>query len=231
MADPNTIRIATHRRETSETALIAAALGEDSLWRALQRSPYQTPTPCLFLDRDGVLIEERHYLSDPDGVALIPGALAAIAAARTKGHAVVVVSNQAGIGRGHFGWEEFAAVEARMAMLLAVADRPVDAVFACPFHPEGKPPYDRAHPWRKPAPGMLLEAATRLNLDLPRSLLVGDKTSDILAAHAAGLPAALHVRTGHGAREETASLAAATTSFQVIAAEDAGAAVHFIGKE
>ena len=231
MANPNTIKIATHRHETSEAGLIAAALGEDSLWRALQRSPYQTPTPCLFLDRDGVLIEERYYLSDPDGVALIPGAPTAIAAARTKGHAVVVVSNQAGIGRGHFGWAQLAAVEIQIAGLLAATKLSADAVLACPFHPEGKPPYDRAHPWRKPAPGMLLEAATLLNLDLSRSLLVGDKASDILAARAAGLPAALHVRTGHGVGEETASLAAATTSFRVIAAEDASAATHLISKE
>ena len=231
MADPNTIRIATHRRETSETALIAAALGEDSLWRALQRSPYQTPTPCLFLDRDGVLIEERYYLSDPDGVALIPGALAAIAAARAKGHAVVVVSNQAGIGRGHFGWAQLAAVEMRIASLLAAAKLSADAVLACPFHPDGQPPYNHAHPWRKPSPGMLQEAATVLNLDLSRSLLVGDKVSDILAARAAGLPAALHVRTGHGVGEQTASLAAATAAFQVFVADDASAVTHLMSKE
>lgn len=90
--------------------------------------------------------------------------------------------------------------------MLAEMGVSVDAVFACPFHEDAQHPYDIAdHPWRKPNPGMLLEAAGLLNLALDRSLLVGDKTSDIAAARNAGLPAACLVLTGHGRDHVAAS--------------------------
>ena len=155
---------------------------------------------------------------------LLAGAAPLIKSARSRGYAVVEITNQAGIGRGLFGWAEFACVEARLSDLLSQQNCRVDAGFACPFHPKGRPPYDQDHPWRKPRPGMLLEASVLLNLDLSRSLLVGDKASDILAARAAGLPRAVHVRTGHGVAEEADSRAAIGAEFKV-SIEDNTAAV------
>ena len=105
----------------------------------------------------------------------------------------------------------------------------LDDIFACPFHPQGQRSYSAAdHPWRKPSPGVILEAARYVNLDLSRSLLVGDKLSNILAARAAGLPRVIHVRTGHGADagEEARSLSAVTSGLEVIVAASAEAVIE-----
>lgn len=195
-------------------------LTQDGQWFRVLQVDAPTPErrrPALFLDRDGVLIEERSYLSDPDGVALIEGAIPTIAAARAAGHAIVVVTNQSGIGRGFFGWPQYAAVETRMLALLERGGAGVDAILACASHPQGgKPPYDDDHPWRKPRPGMLLAAAERLELDLAASSIVGDKAADIEAGRAAGLARGFHVATGHGdAQERRAALALAGVAFQV----------------
>lgn len=176
--------------------------------------PAEVARPALFLDRDGVIIAEKHYLSDPAQVELLPGALRLIRAARARGMAVVQITNQAGIGMGLFGWEEFRQVEARLKELLAAEGVAIDAAYACPSR-------DPDDPRRKPNPGMLLDAARELNLDLARSIAVGDKASDILAAKRAGLPAAIHVLTGHGASHVEEAKKAADASFRVHFCRDA----------
>ena len=157
--------------------------------------------PALFLDRDGTLIEDHGYLADPAGVRLLPAVVAALHRFRDAGHALVVVTNQSGIGRGFYGWNDYEAVAARLRELLAGEGLELDAELACAHTPGD----GQACAWRKPGPGMLVEAAGRLGLDLSRSLLVGDKLSDIEAAAAAGLPRAVHVATGAaGEREKVA---------------------------
>ena len=156
--------------------------------------------PGLFLDRDGTLMEDPGYVSDPDQVRLIPGVVDALKRFRAANYALVVVTNQSGIGRGLYGWDDYEAVAARLAGLLAGEGVVVDAVLACAHAPDENPPCT----WRKPAPGMIHEAAALLALDLKGSLLVGDKLSDLQAAEAAGLPRAFHVETGQGARERAA---------------------------
>ena len=166
--------------------------------------------PALFLDRDGVVVEDVGYLSRTEEVALIPGAAEVIAIANARGLTVIIVTNQAGIGRGYYGWRDFAAVQEAILGALAAAGARIDAIFACGHHPAGNPPYAHPnHPARKPNPGMLLRAAEALGLDLGRSWLIGDKAVDIEAARAAGLAGAVHVLTGHGAaqRDEAAALA------------------------
>jgi D-glycero-D-manno-heptose 1,7-bisphosphate phosphatase len=183
--------------------------------------------PALFLDRDGVVIEEVAYLHDPGRVRLIPGAAPAIRAARAAGAAVVMVTNQAGIGRGYYDWPAFAATQARVEAELAEAGARLDMVLACPYAPAGSGRYIHAdHPDRKPNPGMLLRAGARLGLDLAASWMVGDRDVDVAAARAAGLAGALHVATGHGGRagERTAALARAAARFEVRAVDDVGAA-------
>jgi len=197
--------------------MVAHSLGPDLLWRALHGSAPAEPRPAVFLDRDGVIIEDLHYLSDPGKVFVLPGIAGLIQVARARGYRIVCLTNQAGIGLGYFGWSEFAAIEARIANLLAEHDCHLDATFACPFHPEGRPPYNRPHPWRKPNPGMLFEAARRLNVQLPRSVLIGDRTSDVLAARAAGLPAAAIIWTARGTIERQEALATAAEGFAVYA--------------
>jgi transaldolase len=163
------------------------------------------PRPALFLDRDGVIIEDSGYLSDPSSFSMIPGAARLIASANDAGIPVVVVTNQAGIGRGYYGWTEYLAVQAALTRALAAEGAHMDAVFACPYHPHGVPPWIHAeHPARKPRPGMLLAAERFLNLDLGSSWIVGDTWNDLLAGYHAGLRGGFHVLTGKGRRDRQA---------------------------
>ena len=137
--------------------------------------------------------------------------------ANARGLAVVIVTNQAGIGRGYYGWRDFAAVQEAILGALAAAGARIDAIFACAHHPAGNPPYAHPnHPARKPNPGMLLRAAQALDLDLGRSWLIGDKTIDLEAARAAGLAGALHVLTGHGAAQRHEAATMASGAFDVL---------------
>jgi len=158
--------------------------------------------PALFLDRDGAVVVEAHYLHKVEDVELIPGAAATIAAANAKEIPVILVTNQAGVGYGYFGWPEFVAVQDRIMSDLAANGAFIDGVYACPFHEKGKPPYDQGdHPARKPNPEMLLTAARQMNIDLSRSWIVGDRAGDIGAGKNAHIAGGVHVLTGHGARE------------------------------
>lgn len=153
--------------------------------------------PALFLDRDGTLIENIDYLSDPDRVHLFAGATEVLRRFRDAGHALVLVTNQSGIGRGLFGWPEYDAVAARVRDRLAADGVFLDAEMVCGHDPEE----GTTCGWRKPAPGMLLEAARLLDLDLAASLVVGDRLSDLEAGAAAGLNRFAHVATGHGGED------------------------------
>jgi D-glycero-D-manno-heptose 1,7-bisphosphate phosphatase len=173
-------------------------------------------TPALFLDRDGVIVEEVNYLHRIEDIALIIGAAGAIAAANRRGVPVVLVTNQAGIGRGYYRWAEFSAVQDALLSALAAEDAVVDAVYACPHHPTGLAGFaDADHPARKPNPGMLLRAEKDLALDLRRSWLIGDKATDVEAAKRAGLAGAMHVMTGHGESERGGAAALAAVGFEV----------------
>jgi D-glycero-D-manno-heptose 1,7-bisphosphate phosphatase len=145
--------------------------------------------PAIFFDRDNTLILNDGYLGDPAGVRLAPGAADAVARAHELGYLVVIVSNQSGVARGMFSEADVNAVDARMNELL-LADNPrarVDLHEFCPFHPEGSvAAYRMDSELRKPKPGMILRAATKLNIDLSRSWLVGDAGRDIEAGKAAG---------------------------------------------
>ena len=201
----------------------------DGNWAKVNSRRFAEPRPCLFLDRDGVLIEERNYLNDPDLVEVIAGAAATIARATKLGWAVAVVTNQSGIARGLISWDEYETVERRVESLLAESGVRVDMVLACPYVTNGRPPFDRDDVWRKPGPGMLLEAQSALNLDLSRSVLVGDRLSDLQAAENAGLKTVVHVETGYGAEERAGiskSLRADTDLFEVRTIADVGAIVE-----
>ena len=152
-------------------------------------------TPALFLDRDGVLIEDVHYLSDPEKVQVLPGVDSLLLCAMKQGWAVVIITNQSGISRGFFDWDTYGAVTHRMLGMLEGRSA-IDAIYANGYGPE-----DGHQPWRKPNPGMIVEAASRLNIDLSQSVLVGDRLSDLKAGLNARLCTLVHVRTGHGDRE------------------------------
>lgn len=171
--------------------------------------------PALILDRDGVVVEEVHFLHRPQDVRLLPGAAALIAQARAQGLCVVLTTNQSGIARGLFGWAAFEETQDEVEARLAAEGAGFDLVLACPFHPDGRPPYDREHDCRKPRPGMLLRAAERLALDLSASWVVGDRARDLEAGRAAGCAGGLHVLSAHGEAERQAAAALASGLFQV----------------
>ena len=199
-----------------------AAIGADGVWRQVLKEPGKGPPgPGLFLDRDGVLVEEVHYLHRAADVHLIAGAAQVIAKANAIGIPVVVATNQAGIALGHFGWEDFIEVQKTILGDLAAVGAFLDGVFACPHHPQGNPPYAHPdHPGRKPNPGMLLAASGLLALDLSASWIVGDKASDLQAGKNAGLAGGMHVLSGHGADvgERAQAMALGGNRFRALAA-------------
>ncbi len=171
---------------------------------------------ALVLDRDGTVVEETEYLCRVADIVMIGGAAAVIAAANRRGVAVVMVTNQAGIGRGYYGWDQFNVVQRAIIAALSAEGASIDAVYACAHHPEGRAGYAHPnHPARKPNPGMLLQAASDLRLDLKNSWLVGDKAIDVEAAKRAGLAGALQVATGYGKAERQLAAAFANPTFEV----------------
>jgi len=144
--------------------------------------------PALFLDRDGVINVNHGYVHQAEDTEFIPGIFDLVARAHAAGRVVVVVTNQAGIGRGYYSEAQFEAYTAWMQAEFAARGAPIARVYFCPDHPEhGIGAYRRDTPMRKPGPGMLLQAAAELQLDLARSVLVGDAESDIEAGRRAGL--------------------------------------------
>ena len=157
---------------------------------------------ACFFDRDGVIIEEADYISDPALVRLCPFAADAIRAMHDAGRLVIVVSNQSGIARGYFTEADLRAVEARMNELLAEAGVKIDAAYYCFHHKKGiVPEYAIDCDCRKPKPGMLLRAAKDLDIDLAASFMIGDKESDLEAGLNAGCRGVALVRTGHGVHQ------------------------------
>ena len=159
---------------------------------------------ACFLDRDGVINEEVCYLSDPEGVILVPGIADGIKLAREAGYLIVVITNQAGVARGFYSEDCIPLVHAEIQRQLALQNTKIDAFYHCPHHPE----YSGACDCRKPKPGMLFAAARDLDIDLSKSFIIGDRLSDLDAGVNAGLCAQFLVQTGYGA-ELTANGAAA----------------------
>lgn len=145
-------------------------------------------TPALFLDRDGVINHEIGYLHRAEDVTWVDGIFSLVGTAIELGYKIVVITNQAGIGRGLYTLRQFEALMDWMRAEFAARGCVLHGVYFCAHHPEAViAEYRGDHPDRKPNPGMLLRAAEDLQLDLARSILIGDRCSDLAAAHAAGL--------------------------------------------
>ncbi len=207
----------------------ALPIGADGIWSEVLdsgRAASLAGRPALFVDRDGVLVEEVNFLTRPEDLRLHEGGAELIAAAAAAALAVVVVTNQSGIGRGYLSWQDFAAVQRRLIAELKARGAGLDMVLACPFHPQAEPPYRSAdHPDRKPNPGMLLRAGRRLGIDLGASWILGDRASDLAAGKAAGLAGGCLLGTGYGARpkEREDAKALKSNNFKVETAADIGA--------
>ena len=154
------------------------------------------------LDRDGTLIVQRHYLSDPEQVELLPGVGAGLRALRAMGLGLAVVSNQSAIGRGYFDQQRLAEIHRRMNALLAAEDVLLDRIYVCPHTPD-----DRCA-CRKPEPGLLEQAAAELGFDARSSFVIGDKPCDVELGRRCGATTFL-VRTGYGAEYAASGTVAA----------------------
>lgn len=138
--------------------------------------------PALFLDRDGILIEDKGYVGKVAEVSFIPECLPTLLAAQQKGYKLIIVTNQAGIAKGKFSEADMHATHEFILAWLSEQGVTIDAIYFCPEHPEAViPEYKRASLFRKPNPGMLLEAADEYYLDLSASVMLGDKDSDLIA--------------------------------------------------
>ena len=142
--------------------------------------------PAVFLDRDGTIIEDKGFLGDPAGVAILPTVVDALHLLHEQGFAIVVVSNQSGIARGYFGEDAVRAVNGEIARRLAHDGVTIDGWYWCSH-------YDDGCACRKPAPGLVQQAAEELALDLGsgRGAVVGDRGSDVALAHGIGIPGIL----------------------------------------
>jgi D-glycero-D-manno-heptose 1,7-bisphosphate phosphatase len=150
------------------------------------------------LDRDGTLIEEREYLSDPANVAPFAGAAEALLSLQTAGFKLFVVSNQSGVGRGLFTMKDVQRVNDRMIQCFAPHGVRFEKIYIAPEAP-GQPSHGR-----KPSPQFLLDARDEFGLDLPASYFIGDKLSDLACGWKAGVKKSILVRTGYGRKLEQA---------------------------
>ncbi len=180
--------------------------------------------PAVFLDRDGTLIKHVHYLADPAQVELLPGAAEALKKLRAAGFRCVLVTNQSAIGRGLITEARLHEIHAAMSRQLAEQGTSLDGIYFCPDAPAGDDRTVVENQKRKPGPGMLLEAAADLGLELAESWMVGDYISDVLAGLNAGCRSILV-----GSQEpETSRLETAAGSIRYLTASDFAAAAEMI---
>lgn len=169
---------------------------------------------ALFLDRDGVINVEKNYLYRIEDIVFIDGIFELCRAAIQSGYCLIIVTNQAGIARGYYSESQFHELMDWVRLQFANRNIPIKDIFFCPHHPvHGKGKYKIDCQCRKPHPQMLYQAARKHNLDLKKSIIVGDKVSDIQAGKAVQVITTALVGTGHDVSEQdaqTADLFAAT---------------------
>jgi D,D-heptose 1,7-bisphosphate phosphatase len=187
---------------------LARARNEAAIFFPAQTQvPDGSPRPAVFLDRDGTLIENVPYLSDPAAVSLLPGVAEALNRLRRAGFARVLVTNQSAIGRGMLDVGRLNEIHTELNRQLALKGATIDGIYYCPDAPNSDDRTVVENPDRKPGPGMLLRAAADLNLDLAASWMVGDMISDVLAGLNAGCKSVL-VQSGQAKAADVDTIAA-----------------------
>jgi D-glycero-D-manno-heptose 1,7-bisphosphate phosphatase len=152
--------------------------------------------PAIFLDRDGVLIENKSdYIRDWSQVKIFPEAIHVLSHSALQTYKIVIVTNQSAVGRGLISLETAHEINRRFVHLVHQYGGQVDAAYLCPHKP------DDDCPCRKPKPGLLFQAATELSLDLSRSWMIGDAWSDVQAGQAAGVRQSILLKTGRGTQQ------------------------------
>jgi len=163
---------------------------------------------AAFIDRDGVINEERNYVYKIQDFVLLPGVLEALKIFQDNGFLLIVVTNQAGIARGYYDSKAVEELHFYMRSLFSDSGIMIDKIYYCPHHREGiVKKYAIDCNCRKPAPGMLIQAVNEFNIDTAQSVLIGDKISDIQAGRRAGVGCNVLVESGHPFETSTRFLA------------------------
>lgn len=166
--------------------------------------------PALFLDRDGVIIENRQdYVRCWEDVVFLPGALSALARLSRGVFKIVIITNQSAVGRGLIPLSKAQEINHRLLQTIGQNGGRIDGLYMCPHDPE-----DHCA-CRKPQPGLILRATKELSLDIAKSALIGDAWSDLQAGHAAGVPRLILVRTGRGEAQIGLTPPKELTTYQV----------------
>ena len=152
---------------------------------------------AIFFDRDGVLIKDMHYIKDPQNVSLLNGVDDLLNYTKQLGYLNIIITNQSGISKKLFTWEDYEKVTKRMLALMKTKNS-INAIYA---NGENSNDLLANKSWRKPNPNMILKAAKDFNLELSESILIGDRLSDIFSGERAGIKNLFHVLTGHGKNE------------------------------
>lgn len=164
-------------------------------------APASGPRPCVFLDRDGTVSREAGYINHPERIELLPGSATAIRQLNENGVLAVLTTNQAGVGRGYFTEEVLHKIHERLQNQLAMKRARLDAIYYAPTHPDSKiERYRKQDDMRKPGTGMIERACREFSVDLSRSYVVGDKSTDIEFARNAGVKG-VFVLSGYGLGE------------------------------
>ena len=159
-----------------------------------------TMHPAIFLDRDGVIIENRaSYVRNWGDVEIYPQALQSLAEASTSPFKFVIITNQSAVGRGIISLEVAQEINERLVEEITINGGRIDGVFMCPHAPQDK------CSCRKPEPGLLIQAAEKLSIELGKSYFIGDAISDLLAGQAAGVKQTILVLTGRGKSQSLSS--------------------------
>ena len=178
------------------------------------------PNSCFFFDRDGIIIEDCHYISSPEDVKLCPGAKELLRYLHNQKKLIIVVTNQSGISKKLLTWRDYKKVTSKLIKLLGDPN-PISAIYANSYSQLNN------GSWRKPNTGMIKQAASDFSIDLHSSFLVGDRKSDIDAGLNAGIKNLVHVKTGHGFNERD-SIKSKTDSFGNYKSGDKYSKISFI---
>ena len=152
---------------------------------------------AIFFDRDGVLIKDAHYIKDIKNVSLLKGVTKLLDYTKSLGYLNIVITNQSGISRNFFSWEDYEKVTNRMLEIINLPNT-INAIYA---NGEGPNELTSNKSWRKPNPSMIIKASEDFNIDLSKSILIGDRLSDMQSGEKAGIKNLVHVLTGHGHSE------------------------------
>ena len=176
------------------------AVSEDVISGKVNRLNRVNKRPCVFLDRDGVINKEVNLLNKPEQMELIEGAADAIRYINGKGYLAIVITNQPVIARNLCTLEELDYIHAKLETLLGAEHAYLNDIYICPHHPDGGYPEERKEykikcNCRKPAPGLLLQAAKDWNIDMPHSIMIGDQDRDYQAGVNAGVGQSIRIET------------------------------------